>query len=430
MARLRPDPRIPTLPVSEALGGTGQSSLSAGVVTITGGVSARALAARFGDRPTPFDFGAVGDGNTHLLSSRFATLAAAQAVYPHATALTQEIDWAALQAAVNYGPANGGPVGLPPAVLKIGASTVTLRKCTGLFGFNANSRDGISVEPNVSVIDATGNTNGIALSGPGNSVGITVQGLRLKNTSVSPSSGSVGINPGGFGMGPIIRDVNVTGFYWGVYLNFTQNALVENVWTDVQRFVGLDVNGAGGTTIVGSLFANVKGQIADAANLRIEGGAADVHVFNPLTDEGFNGAASILVLDADGVTLNLGRVFYTHTGYGIRLGNGVKNPTRCRIYGARVERFAAGAAPLVGIELRGSGHVLHDVVVDVSADGGASGLSDLATGTRLYNVTSITSGGTAYVAVQDPGLPSVAPAGGSKQLYYDPADGNRVKFVP
>ena len=27
-------------------------------------------------------------------------------------------------------------------------------------------------------------------------------------------------------------------------------------------------------------------------------------------------------------------------------------------------------------------------------------------------------------------LPSVAPAAGSKQLYYDPADGNRVKFVP
>jgi hypothetical protein len=28
------------------------------------------------------------------------------------------------------------------------------------------------------------------------------------------------------------------------------------------------------------------------------------------------------------------------------------------------------------------------------------------------------------------GLPSVAPAAGSKQLWYDPADGNRVKYVP
>jgi hypothetical protein len=27
-------------------------------------------------------------------------------------------------------------------------------------------------------------------------------------------------------------------------------------------------------------------------------------------------------------------------------------------------------------------------------------------------------------------LPSVAPAAGSKQLWYDPADGNRVKYVP
>ena len=29
-----------------------------------------------------------------------------------------------------------------------------------------------------------------------------------------------------------------------------------------------------------------------------------------------------------------------------------------------------------------------------------------------------------------PGLPSTAPAGGSKQLWYDPADSNRVKYVP
>lgn len=52
------------------------------------------------------DFGAIGDGTLHTLSERFSTLAAAQAVYPHVTALTDSIDWAAIQAAINSGVKN------------------------------------------------------------------------------------------------------------------------------------------------------------------------------------------------------------------------------------------------------------------------------------------------------------------------------------
>jgi|GEM_PF-4091570 len=55
------------------------------------------------DYVTPEDFGAIGDGVAHMLSERFGSLAAAQAFYPFATALTQTIDWAALQAALNSG---------------------------------------------------------------------------------------------------------------------------------------------------------------------------------------------------------------------------------------------------------------------------------------------------------------------------------------
>ena len=51
---------------------------------------------------TPFDFGAIGDGTYHPLSERYATLALAQAQYPHVTELTDSIDWAALQAFFNY----------------------------------------------------------------------------------------------------------------------------------------------------------------------------------------------------------------------------------------------------------------------------------------------------------------------------------------
>lgn len=50
---------------------------------------------------SPEQFGAIGDGTVHPLSERYATLAAAQAVYPFVTSLTQTIDWAACQLAEN-----------------------------------------------------------------------------------------------------------------------------------------------------------------------------------------------------------------------------------------------------------------------------------------------------------------------------------------
>lgn len=49
------------------------------------------------------DFGAIGDGALHPLSEKFSTLAAAQVAYPHATSLSQSIDWAALVSAMRSG---------------------------------------------------------------------------------------------------------------------------------------------------------------------------------------------------------------------------------------------------------------------------------------------------------------------------------------
>lgn len=78
------------------------------------------------------EYGAVGDGASRPLSGYFASLAAAQVVYPAATALTQEIDWAAWQKALNALTAGGtcfGPRGtylinstlnVPNGVLVIG----------------------------------------------------------------------------------------------------------------------------------------------------------------------------------------------------------------------------------------------------------------------------------------------------------------------
>ena len=63
----------------------------------------RTVADRLNDTANAKDYGAIADGTLHPLSERYATLADAQAVYPHATALTQSIDWAAAQAALNSG---------------------------------------------------------------------------------------------------------------------------------------------------------------------------------------------------------------------------------------------------------------------------------------------------------------------------------------
>ncbi|MGN7200875.1 hypothetical protein [Arthrobacter sp. SAFR-044] len=65
--------------------------------------------------PNAKDLGARGDDTSRPLSTLFATIADAQAVYPAATALTDELDWAVIQSCIN---ANGG-VYLPSGTYRI-----------------------------------------------------------------------------------------------------------------------------------------------------------------------------------------------------------------------------------------------------------------------------------------------------------------------
>jgi len=81
----------------------GKKNASASTVIATGSTTARSLEDRFAERRRVLDYGAVWDGSSHPLSGYFPTLAAARLIYPHAVALTDEIDWAAAQAAVNLG---------------------------------------------------------------------------------------------------------------------------------------------------------------------------------------------------------------------------------------------------------------------------------------------------------------------------------------
>lgn len=67
----------------------------------------RALDDKLGDVVNLKDFGAICDGALHPLSERFSTLAMAQVAYPHASSLTDSVDWAALQAFIDWAKNSG-----------------------------------------------------------------------------------------------------------------------------------------------------------------------------------------------------------------------------------------------------------------------------------------------------------------------------------
>jgi hypothetical protein len=95
--------------------------------------------------------GAIADGASHPLSQRFPNIAAARAVFPHAGAMTDEIDWCALQGAVNRADAQGGggvhvPNGGRGYVLNrglvINPNKVTMRGDGSLLDFRTLPRGG------------------------------------------------------------------------------------------------------------------------------------------------------------------------------------------------------------------------------------------------------------------------------------------------
>jgi hypothetical protein len=80
-----------------------------GSITTGTGATARTVQAKQRDIISVMDFGAVGDGTLHTVAEwiipgalgRYANLAALQVDYPHVTATTDSLDWAAIQSAIN-----------------------------------------------------------------------------------------------------------------------------------------------------------------------------------------------------------------------------------------------------------------------------------------------------------------------------------------
>jgi hypothetical protein len=118
------------------LGGTLSGNASSATALATGSITSRLLANRFADVVNAKDFGAIGDGASHPLSSVYSTLSAAIAVYPFVTSLTQEIDWAAIQSSLKYILSSGrrSTVLLPPGTYYI-SDTITIEGLScGLIG--------------------------------------------------------------------------------------------------------------------------------------------------------------------------------------------------------------------------------------------------------------------------------------------------------
>jgi hypothetical protein len=93
---------------------------------------------------TPQQFGAVADGGNHPLSGYYGTLAAAQAVYPFVTSLTQQVDYAALKEMSNTALGADGaehgttspqlnmPMVLPCGIYNLGADTWKILRADGI----------------------------------------------------------------------------------------------------------------------------------------------------------------------------------------------------------------------------------------------------------------------------------------------------------
>lgn len=145
---------------------------------LAGGLG-RSLADKLTDLVSVKDYGAIGDGNSHPLSSFYATLAQAQVDFPQAIALTDEVDVAATDKAI--------------AALNNGFRSTLYFPCAPGYKFNrptaviTNKRAGVIGDgPGLSIIDSN-STTGFAFSIINNDFyqRIVVDGLTIKTRAAT-----------------------------------------------------------------------------------------------------------------------------------------------------------------------------------------------------------------------------------------------------
>lgn len=115
-------------------------------------------------------FGVIGDGTERSLSTQFATLAAAQARYPNAVSLTQQIDSVAAQAALAYAGIKGRVVETEQATIRT-SETLVLPYGIEIRGDGMNENISGTDYPTTWIRAASSFTNGDILRVAGNLFG-------------------------------------------------------------------------------------------------------------------------------------------------------------------------------------------------------------------------------------------------------------------
>lgn len=189
------------------------------------------------------DFGAIGDGAEHPLSERYATLAEAQADYPFAVALTDQIDWCAIKAAVNYvSSLGGGMFYIDEGTYMVNRSVMWASNVHVCVNMGAvvkivnNAMDGLRI------FDASGDLTNIAFFGPG-----TLDGNQANQGATQRSHGILVVAKDVYIMGLTIKDIHVYNGSLGDCIdlqpNLTNGFQCENVRIVNNKLINAGRNG-------------------------------------------------------------------------------------------------------------------------------------------------------------------------------------------
>ncbi|MBN3734641.1 hypothetical protein [Burkholderia sp. Tr-20390] len=191
------------------------------------GAQARTIGAKAGDFVNIRDFGAIGDGNSHPISTKFSTLAMAQVVYPEAVALTDEIDWCAAQRCANYCNGNGAETFVPNGKYVFNhAWTVSDTSDSSETSFRTSIRG--AGQRGTVISWANGADSGLSITGTNSNGGAVAQQYVRDISLVKNDRASVGLSVTAISH-MAVEDVYSTGWNLGIQYVDVQESIQKNV---------------------------------------------------------------------------------------------------------------------------------------------------------------------------------------------------------
>lgn len=160
-------------------------------------------------------FGAIADGSSHPLSGFFSTLPAAQAIFPFATALTDEMDWIGIQAALLFASSSASytrKVFMPSGTYVLNQRIEPQWDDLELYGI-----------PNGTVLSLNANSSAIRVSVPSGSGYSEVRRLVFRDFTISAANGK-----GPYGSGIITLQKSIDTFIDNIRIVADSGALTTN----------------------------------------------------------------------------------------------------------------------------------------------------------------------------------------------------------